>query len=162
VSASHVRFVEEQRFTQVWIRVLVLAATIVAWVAVVTIVVDGNDDEWFGAVVAGLLGIALPVLFLLARLVVEVHDERIVIRYRPFTTRSIDLDSVTAVESVTYRPLREYGGWGIKGWSRRKVAYNVRGDRGALLTLSDGRTVLLGSQQPDALAGAIRRAMAGR
>ena len=45
---------------------------------------------------------------------------------------------------------------GHQGWSRRKIAYNVRGDRGALLTLADGRTVLIGSQRADELAAAIR------
>jgi hypothetical protein len=52
--------------------------------------------------------------------------------------------------------VREYGGWGVKGWSRRKIAYNVRGDRGVLLTLVDGRTVLLGSQRAADLEAAIR------
>jgi hypothetical protein len=92
----------------------------------------------------------------LARLTVEVLADRIEIRYRPFIARTLRLDDVVAAESVTYRPLREYGGWGIKGWSRRKIAYNVRGDRGALLTLADGRTVLIGSQRSDELAAAIR------
>lgn len=69
------------------------------------------------------------------------------------------LENVVAAESISYRPLREYGGWGIKGWSRRKIAYNVRGDRGALLTRADGRTVLIGSQRPDGLAAAIRHGL---
>ncbi len=163
MGASPVQFVEEQRFSQPWIWAVVLAASVASWAAVFAVVTDDNgDDGWFGALVAALVGVGLPALLVVTRLVVEVHADRVVIRYRPFTTRTIELASVTAVDSVTYRPLREYGGWGIKGWSRRKVAYNVRGDRGVRLTLSDGRTVLLGSQQPEALAAAVRRARSNR
>jgi hypothetical protein len=100
---------------------------------------------------------SVPLLFALARLTVEVLADRVEIRYRPFIRRTILLDAVVAAEAVTYHPVRDYGGWGIKGWSRRKVAYHVRGDRGALLTLADGRTVLLGSQRPDDLVAAVRK-----
>ncbi len=112
------------------------------------------DGPWRSS--SCIIGVGIPLLFALARLRVEVLADRVEIRYRPFIARTIRLDDVVAAESVTYHPLREYGGWGIKGWSRRKVAYNVRGDRGALLMLADGRTVLIGSQRPDELAAAIR------
>jgi hypothetical protein len=49
------------------------------------------------------------------------------------------------------------GGQGSKGWSRCKVASNVRGDGGALLTLADGRTVLIGSQRSSDLAATVRQ-----
>jgi hypothetical protein len=51
--------------------------------------------------------------------------------------------------------VREYGGWGIKGWSFKSVAYNISGDRGVQLTLRDGRRIMLGSRRPDELAQAI-------
>lgn len=158
-----VRYREEQRFTQWWLWLPVLAGAVVCWVAVVAAIDERDEPSWWiGALLAALVGTGLPVLFAVARLRVEVEPAQIVVRYRPFTTRRIELDAVDRIESVTYRPLREYGGWGIKGWSRRKVAYNVRGTRGVRLTLADGRTVLLGSQDPDALAAAIRAARSAR
>jgi hypothetical protein len=117
---------------------------------------DGDTDRSAVVGISVLVGVGLPLLFGLARLTVEVHADRVQIRYRPFVRRTIWLDSVTAAEPVTYDPVREYGGWGIKGWSRRKIAYNVRGDRGVLITLADGRTVLIGSQRPEDLAAALR------
>ena len=53
---------------------------------------------------------------------------------------------------MTYSPLAEYGGWGIK-WGRSGLALNARGDRGVRLTLTDGRRVLVGSQRPEELGG---------
>jgi hypothetical protein len=159
VNGSSVRFREDQRFTQWWLWSAVLAATVAFAVALLGAGPDRDDGSWWvGALVAAVVGAGLPVLFAVARLRVDVEADRILVRFRPFTTRAIELDSVDRIESVTYHPLREYGGWGIKGWSRRKVAYNVRGTRGVLLTLANGRTVLLGSQDPDDLAAAIRAA----
>ena len=150
-------FREVQRFSQPWLWALVVVAAVAAWVGLAAVVLDSDDGAgWPVAIVLVLVGVGLPLLFGLARLTVAVLADRVEIRYRPFITRTIRLDDVVAAESVTYRPVREYGGWGIKGWSRRKIAYNVRGDRGALLTFADGRTVLIGSQQPDELAAAIR------
>ena len=51
-------------------------------------------------------------------------------------------------------PIREYGGWGIRGF-RSKRAYNVTGDRGVELTLVDGRKVGIGSRRAGELADAI-------
>ena len=151
-------FREEQRFNQPWLWALVVVAAVAAWIGLAAVVLDSDDDGagWPVAIVLLLVGVGIPLLFALARLTVEVLADRIEIRYRPFIARTIRLEDVVAAESVTYHPLREYGGWGIKGWSRRKIAYNVRGDRGALLTLADGRTVLIGSQRSDELAAAIR------
>jgi hypothetical protein len=144
---------------------VVIVGAVAVWAVVAVQFGDGGDggDEsvWALSILAVTVGVGLPVLFALARLTVEVFVDRIDIRYRPFIRRTISLDSVVAADAVTYRPLREYGGWGLKGWSRRKIAYNVRGDRGVLLTLMDGRTVLLGSQRADDLAASIRPTGAG-
>jgi hypothetical protein len=150
-------FREQQRFTQTWLWALVAIAAIAACVAVAgeVFVSGGDGDGWVLVLVAIVVGVGIPVLFALARLTVAVHADRIEIRYRPFLIRTIPLGSVVRAEAITYKPVREYGGWGIKGWSRRKIAYNVRGDRGVLLTLADGRTVLIGSQRPDDLAAAV-------
>ena len=150
-------FREEQRFSQPWLWAIVVVAAVAAWIGLAAVVLDSDDGAgWPVAIVLLLVAVGLPLLFALGRLTVEVLADRVEIRYRPFITRTLRLDEVVAAESVTYRPLREYGGWGIKGWSRRKIAYNVRGDRGALLTFADGRTVLIGSQRADELAAAIR------
>jgi hypothetical protein len=154
-------FVEVQRFTQAWLWSVVVLVTVAAWVGAVA-AVAGSDANAAVAVLLALVGTALPLLFALARLCVEVHLDRVEIRYRPFVHRTIARTDVASAAAVTYRPVRDYGGWGIKGWSRRKVAYNVRGRRWALLTLADGRTVLLGSQRPEELASAVRGDLPGR
>jgi len=72
----------------------------------------------------------------------------------PLYVRNIPLSEIEAASSVTYSPIGEYGGWGIRGMGSR-VALNARGNRGVLLTLKSGATILIGSQRPDELAAAI-------
>lgn len=72
----------------------------------------------------------------------------------PLYRRVIALADIARAEAVTYSPLREYGGWGIRGRGEN-VALNARGNRGVRLTLTDGRRVLIGSQRPFELADAL-------
>jgi hypothetical protein len=73
----------------------------------------------------------------------------------PLYRRRIARADIVSSEAVTYSPLAEYGGWGIK-WGRDGVALNARGNRGVRLTLRDGRRVLIGSQRPEELAEALK------
>jgi hypothetical protein len=65
---------------------------------------------------------------------------------------------ILGCEAVTYRPL-DYGGWGLRGSWRGGGALNARGDRGVRLALDNGKSLIIGSQRPDALAEAIGRAL---
>lgn len=159
--SDEVRFCEVQQLRQTWVILLAVLAGALAWVPLVVVLAgDGRHEDpmWLLVVVAVAFGIGLPLLVWFLRLTVEVRDDRVEVHYRPFTRRTIALADVVSVAAVTYRPVREYGGWGVKGWSRRKLAYNVSGNRGVLLTLVDGRTVLLGSRRPDELAAALETA----
>jgi hypothetical protein len=104
-------------------------------------------------------GLGLPLLFHSMLLVVEVRPGRVDIRYRPFVNRTIALRDIERLTARTYEPIREYGGWGIRGWPGQRVAYNVSGNRGVELLLRDGHRVMIGSQQPERLALAITTQM---
>ena len=73
----------------------------------------------------------------------------------PLYRRRIPRSNIARAESVTYHPIREYGGWGIRGWGD-DVALNARGNRGVRLTLTNRKRVLIGSQRPEALESALR------
>jgi uncharacterized membrane protein len=103
-----------------------------------------------------LFGIGIFLLFATLRLVTEVRSDGLYIRFFPvhLSFHRIPLEDLTQFEARTYGPIREYGGWGIKG-GRENRAYNVSGDRGVRLDYADGRHILIGSQRADELAEAI-------
>jgi hypothetical protein len=104
---------------------------------------------------------ALVVLLLLSlltmRQVTRVEPGAVTVRFGLLYRTSIPTSDIRTAEAVQYRPVREYGGWGIRGMGRRR-ALNMRGDRGVLLTRNDGSTVLIGSQQPRELLAALAQA----
>lgn len=99
--------------------------------------------------------LVVPGLIIFVRLDVETEFDGVRVQFRPFVNRLIRYDEIASVEAVTYNPLLEYGGWGIRGFGK-KIAYNARGNRGVLVTLKNGGTVLLGSQEAESLEAAIR------
>jgi len=50
-----------------------------------------------------------------------------------------------------YKPLLEYGGWGVRYSWRNGRAYNVKGKTGLQLELKNGKKILIGTQQKDEL-----------
>ena len=98
-----------------------------------------------------------------ARLVTEVRDDGIYIRFHPIHRgfHGYLWEEVESFEARTYRPVRDYGGWGIRSGPGGK-AYNVSGNRGLQLGLRGLRSgqVLIGSQRPEELATAVESAMA--
>jgi hypothetical protein len=152
---------EEQRFRQWWVWLLVAAVAALAWWTLVQQIILGRPlgenplPAWGAWLVWALVGLGLPALFWSIRLAIEVTAGQVIIRYRPLARRVIPLADIQEATVRTYNALVEYGGWGLKGWSRRNIAYNVSGCRGVQLVLRDGRRVMLGSQRPEELARAI-------
>lgn len=141
-------FREVQRFRQRWLWAVVVGGGLVS-------AVTGGP--------VGVLVAAVLVAFVWSlRLVTEVRDDGLYVRFAPFhrSFRRVAWSEVESVESTRYRPLREYGGWGIR-WRPGTVAFSVSGSRGVLVERPDDRDLLVGSQRPDELATAIRERWQG-
>ena len=129
-------------------------------VSTVVILAQGAR-QWASLPVVVICGILVPVgiglLIWVARLETEVRQDGLYIRYVPFHRRfkRFKAEDLSEYHARTYRPLLEYGGWGIRcGWKGR--AYNVQGNRGVQLAFRDGRRVLIGSSKASELEAAIR------
>ncbi len=157
---ERVPFREEQRFSPL---LGIIPATFAGAVALVLFVTKGwpsAGGKGVPVLLTVLIAIAVAVLtaalFAVSKLTVEVGDGALQIRFFPFLKKAIPFSDIAAVESRTYRPLLDYGGWGVRYSLRNGWAYNVRGNRGVQLRLKDGKRILIGSQRPEDLAGALR------
>ena len=108
------------------------------------------------------VGIVLAVVVLLGavllmRLSTTVTPDAVSISYGLLYRTKIPLSDVARAVAIEYSPIRYYGGWGIRGSSRRR-AVNARGNQGVLLTRADGTTLLVGTQHPRDLLDALTRA----
>lgn len=149
---------EKQRFLQPWIWALILIIAALSWSAAVVQLLFGRPfggnpgPDWLVLLLLGVFGIGFPWLFLVLRLETGIGEEGIYVRFFPFhlTPRRFPWDEIQTIEAVTYRPILEYGGWGIR-CGRTGRAYNVSGNRGIRLTLTNGKRLLIGSQDPERL-----------
>ena len=107
-----------------------------------------------------LLGALLVWLYFVGKLITEVRPQGLFVRFHPIHRRErhIRFGDIDKCEALTYRPIRDFGGWGIRA-GRLGRAYNVSGNRGAYLTMKNGRRLLIGSQRTDTLVEAIRSLM---
>ena len=95
-------------------------------------------------------------IFYTLRLITEARNDGLYIRFYPFRGTIIPYHSIKSCQARTYKPLSEYGGWGIK-YGRSGKAYNILGNRGVQLILDNDKRVLIGSQRADELEKAIKQ-----
>lgn len=102
-------------------------------------------------------GIVFPILMLaVTKLIVEVREDGLYIRFMPLHRRyrAFLYKDIVHYEVISYSPLKRFGGWGIRMNAQGETAYNMNGDRGLELKLSN-QTVVIGSRQPEALKKAV-------
>jgi hypothetical protein len=114
-----------------------------------------NFSPWLYAIVALVLAILAAVVTM--RQTTTVTSDAVMVRFGFVYRTTILLSEVRQAEAVVYRPIAHYGGWGIRGFGKKR-ALNSRGNRGVLLTKADGSTMLIGSQKPRQLLEALARA----
>lgn len=90
-------------------------------------------------------------------LAVRIVPRGIEYRFFPFhvTERLIPFSDIKIVEVRDYKPMSEYGGWGIRGNAKRR-AYTISGKKGMEFHLKSRRIILLGTQKQDEFATALR------
>ena len=119
----------------------------------------GTPDGWTYAT------LGVPLLLSLVSLKTEVSADGVVyVGFHPMRRgrRAIAVHQIARAEAVTYKPIGEFGGYGVRVGAGGSRAYNVAGNRGVRLHLSNGKTVLVGSQRPEKLAAAIEAARSTR
>jgi hypothetical protein len=136
-----VSFRETQRFRQPWLWVFLAVSALVSLVR----------RRWrkvaMLAVVAG--------LFSTSRLTTEVREDGVYIQFEPFhrSFRRIAFEDIEHSGPLKFDFLT-YGGIGLR-WTPDAIAYTTRRGEGVEIDRTDGKTVVIGSQQPDQLAAAI-------
>lgn len=108
--------------------------------------------------VAMAIPIAVAIFFFIIKLETEVRSDGLYVRFYPIHIRykRFTADNLQQYYTRRYRPILEYGGWGIRySFTKKGKAYNISGDKGVQLVLKNGRKLLIGSQRPDELVAAI-------
>jgi hypothetical protein len=170
-----VLFREEQKYDQWWFWLMLMAAFAVSvgpvWYGLIYQVRTGqpwgdepssNGELVLIASLVTVLMVGILMLFKTLRLQVEIGEDEIRFRYPPLVRkwRKITREEIEKFEVGRYRPVRAYGGWGIRyGFRKFGRALTVNGTTGLKLFLKNGKIVLLGTQRAQAIAYAMNKMM---
>jgi hypothetical protein len=160
-SNDKIIFSETQRFRQWWLLLMVSAPVIYSVYSLLDKFVfsptEKDTTSIYGLLIGFIVNDLLLVMFLLVKLETTIEKETIAVRFFPFQLKSkaYRKDEISKLEIRKYKPIREYGGWGIRG-SGDNRALNVLGTMGLQIEFTDGKRLLIGTQKPDELEAAIQ------
>lgn len=155
MSARAPVFLEVQRFTQnVAYRIVVVASTAVAMVMVMI-----GLRLTYAALGMTLWLVLVTAAANWAALTTSLEPDGLRLRFGPFgRPRLIPFADVRAAESLTLRPIRDFGGWGPRPGLGGQ-ALTVYGSGAVLLTLASGERLFIGTQRAVELASKLRTCM---
>ncbi len=156
---SNTVFIEQQGFSQGWLRYFLPALLLIA--IVLSIIQYVTKEESLSDAVIAIVLLSILGLFIFSiRMETKIKIDGIYVRFSPFHIKPkfYPWEAIQQAYIREYNPLREYGGWGIRmglfghGW-----AYNVSGTIGIQLVLKDETKLLIGTRQPHKAAEALKR-----
>lgn len=138
-----------------WILVVFWGTMLVTIGAVAVAPGESHEEQIWGAFLVA--GVAVIVQWLLAGLTVRLFRDFLLVGLGSslLVSRQVRYDDISALESVQYHPIRDFGGWGVRGSDKRRI-WSSRGDEAVVLHLADGRQLYIGSDRPQRLEERIR------
>ena len=144
-------FYEKQQFRQVWIWMILILILLILLIPIISGV--------FGVflnIILLMIGYCFIWLFYSMKLITEIKKDGIQITFTPFTNFIIPFNKIRSYKIREYRPILEYGGWGIR-FNRAGKAYTVSGKIGLQIELSNGKEILIGTENPDKLLQSLNK-----
>jgi hypothetical protein len=153
-------FKEEQRFRQAPLWAGVASVALFEWLRFARRSIARRTSIWAWIRWVA-LGVAIPWAVYSAKLITEVKENQLRVEFTSSllqVAHLMSLDELKSHEVVTYRPFKDFGGWGLRWTPWSGWAYNVSGNEGVKVELENGTQLLIGSQRAPELDEAIRSA----
>jgi hypothetical protein len=152
---KQILFSEKQKFTQWWIWLILIGINATILVAIIIQVFGdmefgNNPMSDLGLFMTSVLTSLLTIMFFNLRLETQMTEEGVFVKFFPFHTsfRFYSWEIIEKSYVRQYRPIGEFGGWGIRGLSKNR-ALNVSGNFGLQLELKENKRLLIGTQKPE-------------
>ncbi len=152
---TNVLFYEKQYFRQWWVWLIPVGINgIFIWGFTQQVILGktfgDNPMSNAGLIITGLIVFFASLSIFIIRLETKITTEGIYVRFFPFHFKWIFINwqQINKTTVVTYQPLKEYGGWGLRYGAKGK-AYSVSGNKGLKLEFTDGTSLLIGTKKED-------------
>lgn len=118
----------------------------------------GNNplSDTFLLILTGIILIFTFVNIFIVSLDTIINKEGIYVRFAPFQRRYnyYSWEDIDEVSIITYRPLKTYGGWGIRFGMNSKI-YNMSGNIALKIRFKNRKDLLIGTINPDELSNTL-------
>jgi hypothetical protein len=149
-------FQEKQRFTQWWLWAIITIGLLTGSYSVYMQYVEGaiSKNIFF---IYTLFEAAILLFFVSLRLQTTITKDEIQVLFFPFhwKKRKYPFSTIKKMEVITYSPIGDYGGWGVR-FSKNGKAFNVKGNKGLKLYFNNRKPLLIGTQKPEELQKCIQ------
>lgn len=156
-------FTESQKFDRVWTWVIMIVNVPVMLLILTGVYLQAFKGRPFGnhpmsdtnliifTIVMIVLLVGTSSIFVICRLQTEISRSGIKYRLFPFQVRYrfIPWEDTEKVYVRKYKPLGEYGGFGLRYSFKYGRAVNVAGNFGIQLELKTGKKLLIGTSRPE-------------
>lgn len=164
-----VLYTEEQRFTQWWIWVIMIISLLSVVIPFANAIytqevlnkTTGRSMSTEEIIISGisvlvLVGLIL-VIFIYSKLKTKITTDYVMVSFPPFIRKwkKISSDEIENYEVRNYKPIREYGGYGIKRGFKHGQSYTISGKVGLQLYLTNGKRLLIGTKRRQAIKFAM-------
>jgi len=154
-----VEFYEVQRFRQWWTWILLLGINaLFLWGCIQQLLLEKlwgtNPMSDAGLIIVTAAMLLLSVAIFGAKLFTYINEVGVYVKFFPFHFRYkfYDWSNLHKVYVRDYKPIKEFGGWGIRFSIIAGRAFTMSGNKGLQLVLMNGKKVLIGTRQPEFLA----------
>jgi hypothetical protein len=162
-----VLFKEEQRFKQWWIWLILVVTLLALIVPLINAITEeqaslsssGNARFIVYGVLAVLFLVPAITVILFIKLKTKITEKCIYVAYFPFVRqwKEISLSEIKKYEIRKYRPMLEYGGYGMKKRRKAGQAFSISGNMGLQLYLKNGKKLLIGTHKKQAMEYAMAK-----
>jgi hypothetical protein len=151
MTAKNICFKEIQRFTQWWIWLFLIGLGLLPIIGIYRQLFQGipfgdNPMSNEGLLVFSLFSFGFIWFFHNIKLITQIDPKGIIITLSPFTKRNILWEEIDSLELVTYNPFW-VGGYGIRFTFKYGTVYNIKGNEGIFIKLTNGKKTLIGTQK---------------
>lgn len=152
-------FKETQKFSQWWLWLILIGIGILPILGIYKQLIIGEkfgDKPMsdLGLIIFALFVFSLIAMFWFVQLKTEIDQNEIRMHFFPLVKKRVNWKEIKNAEIVNYGFV---GGWGIRLWTKYGTVYNMKGNKGLAIALTDGNKFLIGTQKPEELTAILEK-----
>ena len=152
-------FKETQKFSQWWLWLILIGIGILPILGIYKQLIIGEkfgDKPMsdLGLIIFTVFVFSLIAMFWFMQLKTEIDQNGISMHFFPLVKKRVNWKEIKNAEIVNYGFV---GGWGIRLWTKYGTVYNMKGNKGLAIALTDGNKFLIGTQKPEELTAILEK-----